>query len=299
VSFDLRDPRERASINYRLLRIAAERYGKAPAVLEANEQSVIRAVAAREYLIEQAVLASPEARAIVVPASQLDSAVAQIAARYADAAAFTGELAANGLGVEDLRHALARELRVESVLALVGSRAPQVEDTEVNLFYYLNREKFNRPETRTARHILVTINPQFSENTRDAAAQRVEQIRRRVSKHPARFPEQATKHSECPTSLQGGLLGDVQRGALYPELDAVLFALGEGQVSAVTESPIGLHVLLCERIRPAGPVALKDVAAKLREQIQDKQRSRTVRRWIRQALEQAGPEPPGAARESA
>jgi len=294
---ELRSAPQRASVNYRLLRIALERYQRQPDRLEAGEYEDVRNVAAREYLIEQAVLSSPEAMDTVVPASQLDTAVEQIRARYGTSEAFIAELDANGLALADLRMALERELRVEGVLARVGARAAAVEETEVNLFYYLNRDKFNKPETRIARHILVTINPQFPENTREAALKRIEQIQRRVAKHPARFAEQAMKHSECPTSLEGGMLGQVKRGDLYPQLEAALFNMRQGLVSEVVESPLGLHVLLCEQIRPAGQVPLRKVAGKLREQMQDKQRSRYIKRWIQQALDAPTNASPSRARE--
>lgn len=275
---------EPASIQYRLLRIATEQFGSAPAALDEDQYRQVRSIAAKEYLIEQAVLSSPEAADIVVPQSQVDRAVHQIADRYGDEETFFEELADNNLRLTDLRVALERELRVEAVLALIASRAPRVEDTEVNLFYYMNREKFNRPELRTARHILVTVNPDFPENTREEAENRLLKIRQRVVKKPARFAEQALKHSECPSSLQGGLLGDVKSDTLYPELGAVLFQMQPGEVSDIVESPVGLHLLFCEAILPAGIAPLKEILDKLREQLQEKQGKKFTRRWIQGLL---------------
>lgn len=275
---------ETASIQYRLLRIATEQFGSAPAALDEDQYRQVRSIAAREYLIEQAVLSSKEAADIVVPQSQVDKAVQQIGERYEDEEAFFDELAENNLRLTDLRTALERELRVEAVLALITSRAPRVEDTEVNLFYYMNRDKFNRPELRTARHILVTVNPDFPENTREVAQSRLLKIRQRVLKKPARFSEQAMKHSECPSSLQGGLLGDVKDDTLYPELGEVLFRMQPGEVSEIVESPVGLHLLFCEAILPAGIAPLKEILEKLREQLQEKQGNKFTRRWIQSLL---------------
>lgn len=276
---------EQASIQYRLLRIATEQFGTAPAGLDEQQYKQVRSIAAKEYLIEQAVLSSPEAADIVVPQSQVDKAAEQIGARYGDEEAFYQELADNNLRLSDLKHALERELRVEAVMARVASRAPVVEDTEVNLFYYMNRDRFYRPELRTARHILVTVNPQFPENTREEATKRLEKIRQRIAKKPARFAEQAMKHSECPSSLQGGLLGDVKTDTLYPELGEVLFKMHPGDVSEVIESPVGLHILFCEAILPEGIAPLADVLEKLRQQLQDKQNEKFTRRWIQALLQ--------------
>ncbi|MFV8818357.1 nitrogen fixation protein NifM [Haliea sp. E17] len=279
---------EKASVNYRLLRIATEKYGKAPAALDAKDYAEVRSIAAREFLIEQAVLGSAEAADVVVPGSQVDKAVEQICARYGDENAFYAELASNQLRLEDLKHALERELRVEAVLGLVGSRAARVGDTEINLFYYLNRERFSREEQRTVRHILLTINPQFAENTREATLRRAGQILKRLRKHPGRFADQAMKHSECPTSLQGGLLGEVKRDSLYPELGAVLFGLRKGQISDLVESPVGIHILLCEAIQPGGVAPLADIRESLTEKMQERERSRHTRRWVRELLSAKG-----------
>lgn len=276
---------EPASINYRLLRIASEKFGKAPAALEEAEQKEVRTIAAKEYLIEQAVLGSPEAADIYVPESQVNNAAEQISGRYSDEAAFYRELAENNLRLQDLKVALERELRVESVLALIASRTPPIDETEVSIFYYMNRDKFSQPEIRTARHILITVNPQFEENTQEAALARMKQIHKRVVKNTSRFAEQAGKHSECPSGLQGGLLGNVKNDTLYPELSEVLFTMREGQVSDIVESPVGMHILYCEKIRPAGIAPLSDVFEKLQEQLQEKQRGRFTRSWIQGLLQ--------------
>jgi len=107
--------------------------------------------------------------------------------------------------------ALERELKVEAILEKVATRAAKISDMDVELYYQFHPEQFRRPETRLARHILVTINDSIAENTRAAARQRIEAIATRLAKEPQRFEEQALKHSECPTALDGGKLGDLPR----------------------------------------------------------------------------------------
>lgn len=53
--------------------------------------------------------------------------------------------------------------------------------------------------------------------------------------------------------MEGGLLGNVTPGKLYPELEPVAFALTAGQISPVVESEIGFHILRCDEIHPAPP----------------------------------------------
>jgi peptidyl-prolyl cis-trans isomerase SurA len=63
------------------------------------------------------------------------------------------------------------------------------------------------------------------------------------------FEELAKKYSEDPGSkAYGGDLGFVKRGVFYPEFEAAAFALEEGELSGVVESPVGYHIIqLLER----------------------------------------------------
>ena len=58
------------------------------------------------------------------------------------------------------------------------------------------------------------------------------------------FAGLAKKYSDdAKTSLNGGDLGTFERGQLHPDLEQAAFSLGTGQVSEVTESPRGFHIL--------------------------------------------------------
>lgn len=68
-------------------------------------------------------------------------------------------------------------------------------------------------------------------------------------KNGADFASLAKEFSDDPGSAAvGGDLGFVKRGVFYPEFEAAAFALSEGEISQVTESPVGYHIIqLLER----------------------------------------------------
>lgn len=68
-------------------------------------------------------------------------------------------------------------------------------------------------------------------------------------KSGADFASLAKEFSDDPGSAAvGGDLGFVKRGVFYPEFEAAAFALSEGEISQVTESPVGYHIIqLLER----------------------------------------------------
>lgn len=272
---------------YLLLKTSQSLYGKHPSALAGEERHKVERLAARQFDLEARVLASPEARDVMVPPATLAAAMQEVRGRYADRAAFRDDLAGNGLSIADYEAALLRELRVEAVLDKVGSRAARVSDIEAELYYHLHPEQFHRPELRRARHILVTINDDMAENTAAAARQRIEAIAQRLAKDPDRFAEQAMKHSECPTALNGGLLGNAKPGQLYPELDAVLFKMAPMEISPILESPVGLHLLRCDSIMPERTLALAEVMEQIRARLDDGRRKTCLNAWLKVAREVA------------
>ena len=82
--------------------------------------------------------------------------------------------------------------------------------------------------------------------------------------------------------MEGGLLGTVKRGQLYSELEPAAFALAQGEVSTVLESPIGLHLIYCEEIPPFGMLPFAEVSEHIIERLSDKRRRDAQRSWIKQ-----------------
>lgn len=274
-----------AGVAYLELKAAQNLFGKAPAVLEASERARVQRVAARQYGLEARVLAAPEARDATVPAASLAAALAEVRKRYADEADFHADLLHNGLDEAGFADALERELMVEAILEKVGTRAARVSDIDVELYYQYHPDQFHRTETRRARHILVTVNDELPDNTHPVAQARIEAIAARLAREPQRFEEQAMKHSECPTALRGGLLGEVPSGQLYPELDAALFRMHEGETSDILESPMGLHLLRCEAITPAAVLKLKDARGPIRTLLEQRRKRVCQQAWVKLLLD--------------
>jgi peptidyl-prolyl cis-trans isomerase C len=269
------------AVAYLELKAAQNLFGKPPAALETDEREHVRKMAARQFSLEARVLAAPEARDAMVPPASLAAALEEIRKRYTEIADFQADLQHNGLDEAGFMDALERELLVEAILEKVGTRAAQVSDIDVELYYQYHPDQFRRPETRRVRHILVTVNDDLPDNVRPVAQGRIEAIAERLARDPKRFEEQAMKHSECPTALQGGLLGEVPQGQLYPELDAALFAMREGEISAILESPMGLHLLRCDLITPAALLTLKEARSPIRSHLEQRRKRACQQAWVK------------------
>ncbi len=269
---------------YALFKLAWSQYDRAPADLDEAQQREAAARVAHLLNIESAILYADENQGVVVPPSQLRAALSEIRERFDSDEAYLNALAQAQLSPELLEQGLIRELHVEAVLERVTAGQVVVTDADAELFYYLHPERFAVTEKREARHILVTVNDAYEENSEQEALRRIELIRQRLQKKPERFEEQAQKHSECPTAMHGGLIGRVERGKLYPELEEVLFGLRSGEISAVVRSPLGFHLIACGEIEEPRQVPLEEILPKLRQSLEQRQRSQFQRQWIAEQL---------------
>ena len=252
-----------------------------------KERQRVEQVASRQLEIEQRILATPEAAQIHVPEASLNAAVAEIRGRYATRAEYLADLDNAGLDESTLRVAIARDLRFEAVLERVASREAKVSDLDAEIFYFIHREKFRRLENRTLRHILVTINDDLPGSDRVSAWRHIEALQTQLKNTPDQFADLALKHSECPTALQGGVLGTLRRGQLYPELEPVAFALRLGELSEIVESPMGFHLLYCVAIEDESFVPFSVVREKIRAHLSARRQKAAQRQWIASLFGQA------------
>lgn len=269
---------------YLTLKLTQQLFQKPPCDLDAEQHQRVAAIVARQARMEERILATREAAPVIISSSSLQEALAQIRDRYASETEFLADLEKSGLDPAALTQAIARELKVAAVLDRVAGQIAEVSDTDVEIYYLMHRDRFLRPENRTLRHILVTINDGLPGSDRRSARDRIDAIRQRLMKSPTRFGEQALKHSECPTALSGGQLGTVKRGQLFAELEAVAFALSPGEISAVAESPLGFHILQCVAIEDDSLLPLDSVRTAIRQRIAESRRRASQKAWIGRLL---------------
>lgn len=123
----------------------------------------------------------------------------------------------------------------------------QIGRYEVEEFFQAFRDSLPRvPDEVELSHIFVR--PGFGAAER-ATGHRQMQLLLDSIRAGADFEEIARRHSQDPGSApQGGNLGLVRRGQFVKEFESAVFGLGEGQISGIVETELGLHIVqLIER----------------------------------------------------
>ena len=143
----------------------------------------------------------------------------------------------------------------------LGDVAASVPVTEEGLRQYYEQvapERFQDPERRRARHILI------ESGTDDAAAKKKADDVFAQAKAGADFAKLATQYSDDPGSkAQGGELGWATRESFVKPFADALFAMQVGEVKGPVKTQFGYHVIQLEEVQAPHQRSFDEVRAEL------------------------------------
>ncbi|MDM8534651.1 peptidylprolyl isomerase [Clostridiaceae bacterium HSG29] len=136
-----------------------------------------------------------------------------------DSAEFKAEM-------ENARVNILKQINIHNLLNTV-----KLEDEELKEFFNNNKEKYNKPATVAAKHILVSEEEKINEIA--------EELKGELS-----FEEAAQKYSTCPSKERGGDLGTFGKGQMVPEFEKVAFELEINEISEPVKTQFGYHIIM-------------------------------------------------------
>lgn len=102
---------------------------------------------------------------------------------------------------------------------------------------------YNAGERRLIYHILVQTGPDMSQSDKADQLRRAQRLRTSALSGSAGWARAIAESEDSVSRSQGGSLGILGRGQTVPQFERVAFALAPGEVSAVTETEFGYHVI--------------------------------------------------------
>jgi peptidyl-prolyl cis-trans isomerase SurA len=150
-----------------------------------------------------------------------------------------------GMSLEKIKRELRDEVQKNVMIQkLKEKKFGDVEASrrEVEEFFNTYKDSLGIiPEKVQISHILKI--PEASKATKEKYRKIAQAILDSI-KAGADFATMAKKYSEDPGSAKnGGDLGFVKRGVFYPEFEAAAFALKQGELSYIVETPVGFHII--------------------------------------------------------
>jgi parvulin-like peptidyl-prolyl isomerase len=170
---------------------------------------------------------------------------------------------AQGLSMEALQQRTRERLRVAKVVRRKVALRVSVMESEIDSYLEQNRQKLETGLTYHARHILV-VPDGSAEPAWEAARERAEALYAELA-GGADFAEIARTHSGDATAADGGDLGTLKRGELTPDIEALIVALGPGDVSRPYRSSLGWHIFRLEDKELLDGDALQRMRQQIRE----------------------------------
>lgn len=185
---------------------------------------------------------------------------------------------------------LDRETREEAAIRVLLEREldERVPDEQACLRYYeSNRERFHAPDRIRIRHILLGAAAD-DVGGRLRARNEGERLISELIANPVLFADFAMRHSDCPSKMQAGELGWIERGQTTPEFDRQVFRLSEGLAAFPVESRWGYHVVCIDAIETGQAREFADVHAQISDYLELQVRHRELQHYLLTLQERFG-----------
>ncbi len=209
----------------------------------------------KEQLITKKLMDAAIAAANVeVSDEEVTEAMDKIRASVPQGQTLEAALAAAGTTMEELTENIKEQLKSRKFLEskLVG--ITDATEAEAKEFYDSNPDKFTKPETVSASHILIKFEDGDTDEIKAEKKAKLEKIRADIISGTNTFEEAAAQFSDCPSKVQGGSLGTFGKGQMVPEFEVAAFSQEKGEVGDIIETQFGYHIIKVSDHQEAGVV---------------------------------------------
>ena len=187
---------------------------------------------------------------------------------------FLGEAEDETASAEAIEQVLAREVRV-----------PEPTPEECRRWYEAHAERYRSGELVHARHILFQVTPGVPVPAIRAVA---EAMLQELLATPQLFEARAREKSNCPSGVQGGQLGQLQRGASVPEFDKAVFDGSQlGILPGLVNTRYGFHIVAVDRRIPGEQLPFDAVAERVASELRATAERRALSQYVRVLAGQA------------
>ena len=131
----------------------------------------------------------------------------------------------------------------------------EVTDNEAEAVYKINPDNYSKPETVSAKHILV------------ADEEACKEILAQIQNGEKTFEDAAKESSTCPSGQQGGDLGEFGKGQMVKEFEEAAFAAEIGAVVGPVQTQFGFHLIKVEAKSDAETLAFETVKEQIKKNL--------------------------------
>jgi peptidyl-prolyl cis-trans isomerase SurA len=191
----------------------------------------------------------------------------------------------SGLRWEDYKTTLRNSmLQKEVVRREVGSHL-DVSSDEVKQYYESHPQEFSPPERVILSEISLSTEGKNPDEF-EAVRKKVEGLRSSVLNGDD-FHQVAAMYSQGSTAKDGGNLGTFAKGQLAPQIEAIVFELGKGQLTDVIQTRTGFEFFKVEDHLPSTLQPMNQVETAIRNTLSAQKMQPRIREYLAELREQS------------
>jgi peptidyl-prolyl cis-trans isomerase SurA len=191
----------------------------------------------------------------------------------------------SGLRWEDYKTTLRNSmLQKEVVRREVGSHL-DVSSDEVKQYYESHPQEFTPPERVILSEISLSTEGKNPDEF-EAVRKKVEGLRSSVLNGDD-FHQVAAMYSQGSTAKDGGNLGTFAKGQLAPQIEAIVFELGKGQLTDVIQTRTGFEFFKIEDHLPSTLQPMDQVETAIRNTLSAQKMQPRIREYLAELREQS------------
>jgi peptidyl-prolyl cis-trans isomerase C len=261
----------------RAMKIAEQR--QIPPEQMAQMRGQITRQAAETLIIKRLLLHEADRTKVALTDEEIETARNQFVSRLPPGMTLDEALAKQNITKDEFNDEFATELRINKLVESQAGDIAEPTEEEIAKFYEEHRDRMNVPETVTARHILITVPPEATDEAKQAAKAKAEEVRAKLVQG-ADFAALALEYSDCPSKTRGGLLPRFGRGDMVKPFEDAAFSQKKDEIGPVVETQFGFHVIQVSEHSEAHEMTLDEVRADLVRGMQAQKRQLAIRDYI-------------------
>jgi parvulin-like peptidyl-prolyl isomerase len=163
--------------------------------------------------------------------------------------------------MEKFRGEVKKQVRIDRYFENMLKDRVNVSDKEIETYYNEHKDRFVRKEEIQLRQIMWKLPPKEATDYADTLKLAQESAQKVIKETQAGkdFAELAKHYSQDKSSAdKGGDIGWIKKGKYPKELDTVIFALQEGEISKPLETPTGIYLFMAEGKKVGGSMTLTE-----------------------------------------
>jgi len=269
---------KQGEVEKELQNILMQYQGRVPPQQMVQLQPQLEKQAVESLINKQLLLEELDKQNIEVSIEEIDAEVKKVSDQFETPEKLKEQLMQMEISEEKMRNDIKQNYRIEK---LIKGKLPEitVTDEDINLFYKGNPQNFIVPEQIQASHILLSLEPDASDEIKKEKRNELQAVLEKIKKGDD-FAELARTYSDCPSKEQGGELGSFPQGAMVKEFEEVAFNLKKDEVSDVVETQFGFHIIKLTGRTEASTTPLEQVKGQISSYLEAQKQSKEVAAYL-------------------